>query len=216
MGSNRFIDKVTVFVIRAGRTGSELLLFEHPHAGIQIPAGTVEASEAPETAARREVWEESGLNELGLARILGVEETRLPGKQRVVLERSIVYARPDTGSFDWASLPRGCLVHEERRGGRFVQVTYAEGDRYPAPAYITYRITGWVVEDALGDSLRRTFFQLESPPGGEVEWLRVADNHRFRLFWAPIYALPEIILPQRAWLDHLEMQFGFRETGGGS
>ena len=34
-------EKVTAFVIRTANHRAELLLFEHPYAGIQIPAGTV-------------------------------------------------------------------------------------------------------------------------------------------------------------------------------
>ena len=34
------LEKVTAFVIRSTAHGEELLLCEHPTAGIQIPAGT--------------------------------------------------------------------------------------------------------------------------------------------------------------------------------
>jgi 8-oxo-dGTP pyrophosphatase MutT (NUDIX family) len=49
------IEKVTAFVTREVESGHELLLFEHPNAGIQIPAGTVNPEETPEEAGRREV-----------------------------------------------------------------------------------------------------------------------------------------------------------------
>ena len=42
-----------------------LLLFTHlnaPEAGIQVPAGTIEAGESPEEAVLREVFEETGLS----------------------------------------------------------------------------------------------------------------------------------------------------------
>ena len=39
-------EKVTAFVTQEAPQGVELLLFEHPHAGIQLPAGTVELGEA--------------------------------------------------------------------------------------------------------------------------------------------------------------------------
>lgn len=29
------------------------------------------------------------------------------------------------------------------------------------------------------------------------------DNHRFRLFWAPLAQLPALVTPQRWWLDIL-------------
>ena len=37
-------------------------MFRHPLAGIQLVKGTVEPSESPEDAARRELFEESGLD----------------------------------------------------------------------------------------------------------------------------------------------------------
>lgn len=54
--------------------GKRLLVFEQPgkpEAGIQVPGGSIEAGEAPEAAALREAWEETGLNGLKLAAFLG-------------------------------------------------------------------------------------------------------------------------------------------------
>ncbi len=41
----QIIEKLTAFVTRPTSNGYELLLFEHPTAGIQIPAGTVAVHE---------------------------------------------------------------------------------------------------------------------------------------------------------------------------
>lgn len=52
------LGKVTAFVTRTNpvsSTGCELLVFRHPFGGLQLPAGTIEESEAPE-AALRETW----------------------------------------------------------------------------------------------------------------------------------------------------------------
>ena len=40
------IGKVTAFITRDTSAGCELLVFTHPDAGIQVPAGTMEAGEA--------------------------------------------------------------------------------------------------------------------------------------------------------------------------
>jgi 8-oxo-dGTP pyrophosphatase MutT (NUDIX family) len=61
-------EKVTAFVTWVSPEGVELLLFEHPRAGIQLPAGTVEADEPHATAAAREAREETGLADLPRAR----------------------------------------------------------------------------------------------------------------------------------------------------
>ncbi|MEM7335281.1 MAG: hypothetical protein AAF490_24600 [Chloroflexota bacterium] len=42
--------KVTAFITRETVNGRELLVFQHPYAGVQLPAGTVDPNEAPETA----------------------------------------------------------------------------------------------------------------------------------------------------------------------
>ena len=58
--------------------GSRLLLFTQPgapEAGIQAPAGTIEAGETPEDAVMREGREETGLTQLRLERFLA-QDTR--------------------------------------------------------------------------------------------------------------------------------------------
>jgi 8-oxo-dGTP pyrophosphatase MutT (NUDIX family) len=58
--------RVAAYVLRE-RTSWELLVFEQvglPHAGVQIPAGGVQANETPQMAVLREVYEETGLHEL--------------------------------------------------------------------------------------------------------------------------------------------------------
>src|SRR5437588_12708917 len=54
-----------------------LLVFSHlsaPEAGIQVPAGTIEADEHPEAAVLREAFEETGLTDLTLESFLGDHE----------------------------------------------------------------------------------------------------------------------------------------------
>lgn len=57
--------KVLVYVMPGPTGRPQLPVFkhrDHPGAGVQVPAGRVEAGEAPESAAYREMWEESGLD----------------------------------------------------------------------------------------------------------------------------------------------------------
>ena len=64
------IQKVTAYITN----GRRRLVFEHtefPEAGVQVPGGSVEQDETPETAVMREAREESGLENLSLARYLG-------------------------------------------------------------------------------------------------------------------------------------------------
>lgn len=71
------LEKVTAFVLPPGEARREVLVFRHPTAGVQLPAGTVEEGEAPEAAVLREVFEETGIT-ARLIKKLGVEESPTP------------------------------------------------------------------------------------------------------------------------------------------
>ena len=196
------IEKVTAFVTRPTEAGLELLLLEHPFAGIQIPAGTVE-DETPEEAVLREVAEETGIDSATIRRYLGGDGGPLPEGQRIIAAPTKVYARPDATSFDWAHLRKGIQVTVNRRERGFSQVTYEEPDRVPDPQFITMSITGWVPDGMLADTVMRHFYQLEYKGPSKGRWMAFADNHTFTLFWAPLPDLPEIIPPQDEWLAYL-------------
>jgi 8-oxo-dGTP pyrophosphatase MutT (NUDIX family) len=202
---SRIVEKVTAFIIRQSTIGRELLLFQHPHAGVQVPAGTVETGEQPEAAARREAAEETGLSDFATCRYLGCATEQLPETRRVTLEATQVYARPDLTSSKWASIGRGVTVARLRQAEGFSQIHYQEFDRLPDPQYVSLSITGWVPDEALADIQRRHFFLLEFEGQTAERWTVYTDNHHFTLFWAPLGALPEIISPQDKWLDFLPM-----------
>lgn len=197
------LEKVTTFVTRAGGRGIELLLFEHPYAGLQIPAGTVEAGEAPHAAALREAAEETGLADLHLVAVLGAEWEALPAGKWAVVSFAPVYARPDTDSFNWATLRRGIWVREERRAPGFTQITYQEMDDSLNPQYVSYQITGWVTENDLTNRVRRHFYLLEATQDTSAQWTVHTDNHRFTLSWASLEALPAIHPGQAQWIRYL-------------
>lgn len=200
------LDKVTAFITRPGTNGTELLLFRHPFAGNQIPAGTVEENETAEQAALRETAEETGLADVRVVARIGVLNTALPPDRRIVFRSTKVYARPDPASFDWAILRRGLPVNLDRQADDYAQVSYIEEDRFPDPQYITYQITGWVPLDCLADRVRRTFYHLALTGTAPERWEQASDQHVFTLFWAPLTALPEIVQPQNEWFDFVREQ----------
>ena len=52
----RIMDKVTAFVVRDGPAEKELLILQHPFAGLQLPAGTMEPEETPDDAGIFAAW----------------------------------------------------------------------------------------------------------------------------------------------------------------
>jgi 8-oxo-dGTP pyrophosphatase MutT (NUDIX family) len=198
------LEKVTAFVLRRVDGTLALLLFEHPYAGIQIPAGTVEIGETPEAAVVRETREEAGLHDVMIDHYLGMRETMLPEGQRIVLEPTKVYARPHIPSLSCAQFGRGITLNVEREHETFTQITYQEWNREATSAYVSYQITGWVPSGVLARTYRRHFFTLTSSDATPEHWQVLAEGaHRFTLFWAPLNALPALRPSQRDWLDLL-------------
>lgn len=202
------LEKVTAFILRPGTEAWEVLLFEHPTAGIQFPAGTVEEGEAPEAAALREGGEESGLSGLKLESFIGSIDERPVIGDHFVAHGTPVYARPDPGSFHWANLRSGITVCLLRRSNGYVHVIFEEPDRWPDPQYATYQITGWIPEETVCETARRYFYTLSHRGQTPARWEVAIDNHIFKPFWAPVNAPSEIITPQAPWLEILRKHIG--------
>jgi 8-oxo-dGTP pyrophosphatase MutT (NUDIX family) len=203
----RTIEKVTAFVTRTTPSGYELLLFEHPNAGTQLPAGTVNQGETPAQAATREVLEETGLRDVRISQYLGSDLVKLREDQRIVIEHTRVHARPDLTSFDWAFIRPGITVTLHRVDSGFTQIEYKEFNQLPDPQYVSMSIKGWVPDKVLSNMCRRHFYHLEFTGKSEDRWQNFADNHTFKLFWTSLAAPPEIIGPQDEWLVYLEKLF---------
>jgi 8-oxo-dGTP pyrophosphatase MutT (NUDIX family) len=200
------IEKVAAFITRETKDGLELLLFKHPYAYNQLPAGTVEPDETPESAVLRESFEETGLEPLSIRNYLGYKKDQLSDGIRVILTSTRVFARPDITSFDWAYLRRGVQVRIIRKMDGFSQVTYEEVDDLQDPQYTSMQITGWVPDHTLTKRSTRHFFRLEFNGRTAESWAVFTDHHTFTLFWVPLADAPRIISPyQRAWLEFLKI-----------
>lgn len=190
------------------KSGKELLLFEHPSAGIQVPAGTVEIGEEPSDAALREGGEESGLEGLRVEEFLGArEEAPVIGDHFIACQTG-VYSRPDPESFCWAQFRTGITVQLLRQENGYAQVTFEEPDRWPNPHFATYQITGWVPQKALSQVATRFYYLLSHHGRTPQQWEVAIDHHVFRPFWAPLDALPQVISPQASWVKLLLDHFG--------
>ncbi|MGK9167614.1 NUDIX domain-containing protein [Inquilinus limosus] len=84
---------------------------DHPDAGLQVPAGTVQRGESPAEAAARELLEETGIGRARIVNFLGeaLDDMRLFGRQE--LHRRFFYHATfdDVGPDRW--------FHWEEHGG---------------------------------------------------------------------------------------------------
>ena len=197
------LNKGTAFGVRRAAHKAQVLLIQHPHAGFQFPAGTVEPGEAPEESVRREAQEETGLRDLPAPVFLASRAYPAPEGYFYITAATLVYARPDVTSFDWAHFRSGLIVKLLRREEGFAQVAFEEPDQYPDPTYITYNITGWVPEAILTDTLVRRFYRIDYSRPTRPRWSVRTDNQLFTLFWAHVNHLPEIVHPQDEWIEIL-------------
>jgi 8-oxo-dGTP pyrophosphatase MutT (NUDIX family) len=103
--------KVVVYAVRDGK----LLVFRHvdfsyEQVGIQVPAGSVRASETPEAAALRELREETGFDSFEVVSFLGVELYDISPYRYELQERHFYLARAT------ADLPERWASQEDHDG----------------------------------------------------------------------------------------------------
>jgi len=201
MAKTRTLQKVTAFITRTGLDGPELLLFRHPTAGIQLPAGTVEWGETVESALLREVREETGLIEVRLVSLLAVLPVKLPDDQRAVLRFTKVFDEPvnDASSAGYG-LGRGSLIRLDGQVGKFSVVTYEDLDYNHEPPRVLVRFSGFVRTSLLTNRLERHCFHLMTNQETLPTWSVVTDGHTFQLFWTPLVPRPALNPAQSEWL----------------
>ena len=202
---NGVIEKVTAFIVRERGGVKELLVFKHPTAGVQIPAGTVEKGEDIETAVKREVDEETGLKFVEIENYLGCFENELEDNQRIIAETTQVYIEPNLTAIPYKRrLPKGLTVDYLSTQKDFTHISYIEYkyDKSHKPIYINANITGWVPSENLSAEKKRHFFYLSTQEETEDAWeLKSDQGHIFKPYWTPLSPKPNIIPPQDKWLD---------------
>ena len=200
---NKIVQKVTAFIVRENNGVKELLVFKHPTAGVQIPAGTVEDGEGIETAVKRETYEETGLQFVKIEKYLGCFENELAEGRRIIAETTEVYIEPSLSAVPYEQkLTRGLTVDYHSTRDDFTHVSYIQYDKHPNPTCIRYNITGWVPNENLSDQKKRHFFHLTAQEETADAWELESDGgHIFSPYWTPLSPKPQIISPQDKWLD---------------
>ncbi len=202
---NKVVQKVTAFIVRENNGVRELLVFKHPTAGVQIPAGTVEAGEDIETAVKREVYEETGLQFVEIENYLGCFENELENNQRIIAETTQVYIEPNLNAIPYRrKLPKGLTVDYLSAQGDFTRISYIEYeyDQFYEPICVDANITGWVPNENISTRKKRHFFHLSTQEETADAWeLKSDQGHIFKPYWTPLSPKPQIIPPQDKWLD---------------
>lgn len=202
---NEIIQKVTAFIVRERSGVKELLVFKHPTAGVQIPAGTVEAGEDIETAVKREVYEETGLQSVEIENYLGCFENELENNQRIIAKTTQVYIEPNLSAIPYKrKLPKGLTVDYLSTQKDFTHISYVEYeyDQFYEPICVDTNITGWVPNENISAQKKRHFFRLSTQEKTADVWeLKNDQGHIFKPYWTPLSPKPNIISPQDKWLD---------------
>ncbi len=216
MREGKILHKVTAFVTRQRGEAAELLVFRHPTAGVQLPAGTVELGEAPEAAVLREAAEETGLPGLTIVRKLGSVVATLPADTRALLRMTKLFDAPasDASTVGGFGLKRGLYVRLTGEGpetglsraadgtaGRFAAVCYEEYDLNEEPPALAVQLCGYVRTSLLAERVERFYFHLATPAETAESWDVSTDNRVFRLYWTLLVPRPALIAPQQEWLD---------------
>ncbi|WP_420631135.1 NUDIX domain-containing protein [Candidatus Leptofilum sp.] len=197
------IHKVTAFITRERPKGRQLLLFQHPQAGVQLPAGTVDEGEDWQTAVLREAQEETGLTQLTIHCYLGKIENELAAGEAILNQDSHIFSQPDESSLPFVPLlSRGMTFEVGSVNGRFHPVTYTEYDQLPNPTQITLYIDGWLPSERLSWRKTRHYAHLHCHENTPDRWTLLSDrNHTFAPFWANLQPKPSVVHPQNRWLD---------------
>ena len=202
---NESIEKVTAFITQERNGMNTLLVFKHPTAGTQIPAGSVEIGEDIKTAVVRETYEETGLQHAKIEKYLGCFENELDEQQRIITKTTKVYIKPDLSAVPYKDkLTRGVTVDYHSTHENFTHISYIEYeyDKFHKPLCIDYNITGWVPNENLSDQKKRHFFHLSTQEKTEDAWELKSDlGHIFKPYWTPLFPKPQLISPQNKWLD---------------
>ena len=199
------VQKVTAFIVRERSGVKELLVFKHPTAGVQIPAGTVEEGENIEIAVKREAYEETGLRLLEIENYLGCFENELESNQRIIAETTQVYIQPSLTAIPYKrKLPKGLTVNYLSTGEDFTHISYIEYeyDGFHKPIRIDTNVTGWIPNENLSAEKKRHFFLMSTQEETADAWeLKSDQGHIFKPYWTLLSPKPRIISPQDKWLD---------------
>jgi 8-oxo-dGTP pyrophosphatase MutT (NUDIX family) len=201
LDNREMLRKVSIFAF-SSRLHGWLLVFEHPSAGTQVPAGTVDVEEEVLWGAQRELFEESGLDvDRTRFREVACSRNQLPVNEYVAL-RDLELTQLVGAARSTYKITRGTRVRKmgEVPGG-LAEIVYEERDS--TTGAVTLGAAGRVAEASLGGAIERHHFVVYVDPKECVgpTWEHAADRHVFRYRWVEISTKPELFGEQALWLE---------------
>jgi len=198
------LHKVAAFVTTGAGSTPRLLTIDHPDAGWQLPAGTVEEGEEPDTAVIRELHEEADLTDLVMVQKLATFN-QLTGQQRVMCQTAqFRLAREPDAPLLAHTCRRGWYVRELARQAGMVEVCYEEREHHEnLPGEVVLSWIGWVADTAVTATLTRHLYHFRPTIKLPDEWFADPGDHGhspWRLFWQPL-ATAQLVQGQQVWLD---------------
>jgi 8-oxo-dGTP pyrophosphatase MutT (NUDIX family) len=199
------VRKVTALITRGEGADRQLLVFRHPDAGIQLPAGTVEPDESFEAAVLREACEETGLCDFTLVGLIGTLETDYSGTtRRVIPDEAGLRSAPNIDAPITTCYERGFIVTIGETQGDFIHVTHrVEFDWLTDPNPVT---SGWLPAEAVPPcrEVRHLFHLIPTSPTPDA-WELISDGGRlFKCYWVKLADDPGLVAPQAEWLARVK------------
>lgn len=203
MRTSKVLEKVTAFVTRDIGRERQILVFRHPQAGFQVPAGTVELGEEPELAVIREAKEESNISQIRLVKELGSIFEIKPEKEKVLLRLTKLFNEPRfDASSDGFILDRGLKVRVIDTEGDFSFVESEPRNIRENPPERRMKMKGFVRSSLLTTDVKRYFYHLTTEEKTPDTWQVQTDGHIFELSWSNLDQKRILNSYQQPWLDH--------------
>lgn len=178
-----------------------MLVFEHDHSGVQIPAGSVEPGEDIADAAKRELLEEAGLVVDGLELLTSFRNDSKPDERYCVQYVPLLDAPSDDAGVVIDHVYRLPLrLYGDHDG--WADVALIEWDLEVDPPTEISSVRGFVRSSALATWEMRHVFCCAAPPGTPEAWKQLDEGHVFRLRWAPVDNAG-LLSWQQEWIDRV-------------
>jgi len=208
-----YIAKVTAFVTRRREDIVELLVFQHPTAGLQLPAGTIDDGETPLQAVVREVFEETGLTSLGSVTSIGLMSAMGGPSSRMVVDTTPFYAEPSVDSeiipitigmgVEVPTLRRGYWCELVKNDGDWCYVAYPHGTIVDGVETQTRKL-GWVPSQFLAADVTREMFHVPVKSAALDRWAHTCEGDGligYEVFWTPLHSPVNLVDSNRRWFE---------------